>query len=204
MTPSGCRSRSLNAVKVRYLDRRRTAASCSVSFQIVISSTSFPLESGCKITHFFAFSNFYPHFFSIFFARKFIKCCVSGMFYGRFSGIREREPGGVLNIITRAQVRARLVRAKMSRKGENSCRMGRKIFWKDGILYRMTRKKIRKYSPRKGKNIRSDGKFIPENEDFSFEKPRKKCENDENGEKNFSVSPRKKLEKYPDCQERHA
>ena len=66
LTPSGCRSRSLNAVKVRYLDRRRTAASCSVSFQIVISSTSFPLESGCKITHFFAFSNFYPHFFSIF------------------------------------------------------------------------------------------------------------------------------------------
>ena len=66
LTPSGCRSRSLNAVKVRYLDRRRTAASCSVSFQIVISSTSFPLESGCKITHFFAFSNFYPHFFSFF------------------------------------------------------------------------------------------------------------------------------------------
>ena len=66
LNPSGCRSRSLNAVKVRYLDRRRTAASCSVSFQIVISSTSFPLESGCKITHFFAFSNFYPHFFSNF------------------------------------------------------------------------------------------------------------------------------------------
>ena len=66
LTSSGCRSRSLNAVKVRYLDRRRTAASCSVSFQIVISSTSFPLESGCKITHFFASSNFYPHFFSKF------------------------------------------------------------------------------------------------------------------------------------------
>ena len=66
LNPSGCRSRSLNAVKVRYLDRRRTAASCSVSFQIVISSTSFPLESGCKITHFFAFSNFYGHFFSTF------------------------------------------------------------------------------------------------------------------------------------------
>ena len=66
LNPSGCRSRSLNAVKVRYLDRRRTAASCSVSFQIVISSTSFPLESGCKITHFFASSNFYEHFFSKF------------------------------------------------------------------------------------------------------------------------------------------
>jgi len=46
-------------------------------------------------------------------------------------------------------------------------------------------KKIRKYSPRKGKNVRSDGKFIPENEDFSAGKSRKKCENDENGQKNF-------------------
>jgi len=46
-------------------------------------------------------------------------------------------------------------------------------------------KKIRKYFPRKGKNVRPDGKFIPENEDFFFEKPRKKYENDENREKNF-------------------
>ena len=46
-------------------------------------------------------------------------------------------------------------------------------------------KKIRKYSPRNGKNVRSGGKFIPENVDFSYEKPREKYENDENGEKNF-------------------
>lgn len=185
MTPSGCRSRSLNAVKVRYLDRRRTAASCSVSFQIVISSTSFPLESGCKITHFFAFSNFYPHFFQ-FFCKKIHKIlCFRYVLRQVFRNKGKGAGRGTQYIITRVQVRARLVRAKKIRNGENSCRMGRKIFWKDGILYRMTRKKIRKYSPRKGKNIRSDGKFIPENEDFSFEKPRKKCENDENGEKNF-------------------
>ena len=49
------------------------------------------------------------------------------MFYGRFSGMRKRKPGGVLNILLRARRRARLNRAKMSRKGENSCRMGRKI-----------------------------------------------------------------------------
>ena len=48
---------------------------------------------------------------------------------------------GTQYTITRVQVRARLNRAKKIRKGENSCRMGRKIFWKDGILYRMTRKK---------------------------------------------------------------
>ena len=54
-------------------------------------------------------------------------------------------------------------------------------------------KKIRKYFPRKGKNVRPDGKFIPENEDFFFEKPRKKYENDENREKNFSVFHEKNL-----------
>ena len=41
---------------------------------------------------------------------------------------KEKEAGkGTQYIITRVQVRARLDRAKMSRKGENSCRMGRKI-----------------------------------------------------------------------------
>lgn len=141
MTPSGCRSRSLNAVKVRYLDRRRTAASCSVSFQIVISSTSFPLESGCKITHFFAFSNFYPHFFQ-FFCKKIHKIlCFRYVLRQVFRNKGKGAGRGTQYIITRVQVRARLVRAKKIRNGENSCRMGRKIFWKDGILYRMTRKK---------------------------------------------------------------
>ena len=81
---------------------------------------------------------------------------------------KEKEAGkGTQYIITRVQVRARLVRAKKTRKGENSCRMERKIL------------------PEKGKNVRSDGKSIPENADFSAGKSRKKCENDENGQKNF-------------------
>ena len=92
---------------------------------------------------------------------------------------------GTQYIITRVQVRARLVRAKMSRKGENSCRMERKIPLEGWNSLSDDTKKIRKYSPRKGKNVRPDGKFIPENEDFFFEKPRKKYENDENREKNF-------------------
>lgn len=83
------------------------------------------------------------------------------------------------------QVRARLGRAEKSRKGENSCRMERKIPLEGWNSLSDDTKKIRKYSPRKGKNVRSDGKFMPENEDFSFEKPREKYENDENGEKNF-------------------
>ena len=82
-------------------------------------------------------------------------------------------------------MRARLVRAKMSRKGENSCRMERKISLEGWNSLSDDTKKIRKYFPRKGKNVRPDGKFIPENEDFFFEKPRKKYENDENREKNF-------------------
>ena len=41
---------------------------------------------------------------------------------------KEKEAGrGTQYIITRVQVRARLVRAEKIRKGENSCRMERKI-----------------------------------------------------------------------------
>ena len=100
----------------------------------------------------------------------------------------EKEDGrGTQYIITRVKVRARLDRAKKSRKGENSCRMERKIPPEGWNSLSDDTKKIRKYSPRKGKNVRSDGKFMPGNEDFSFEKPREKYENDENREKNFSV-----------------
>ena len=99
---------------------------------------------------------------------------------------KEKEAGrGTQYIITRVQVRARLDRAKMSRKGENSCRMERKIPLEGWNSLSDDTKKIRKYFPRKGKNVRPDGKFIPGNVDFSFEKPREKYENDENGEKNF-------------------
>ena len=177
------------------------------------------------------------------------------MFYGRFYERRKRKPGGVLNILLRACRCARVWTVwKKAGKVKIPAGWSEKYLWKDGILYRMTRKKIRKYSPRKGKNVRSDGKFMPENEDFSAGKFQKKRENDENGKKNFfpctgksmkiipmarknmsetgqwkakkadfsfekiqekhkntgtkwknfSVSPRKKLEKYPDCQERHA
>ena len=99
---------------------------------------------------------------------------------------KEKEAGrGTQYIITRVQVRASLVRAKKIRNGENSCRMERKIPLEGWNSLSDDTKKIRKYSPRKGKNVRSDGKFIPENVDFSFEKPREKYENDENGKKNF-------------------
>ena len=108
------------------------------------------------------------------------------MFYDIFFGMRERKPGGVLNILLRA---CRCARVWTVRKRAGTVKIpagwSGKYLWKDGILYRMTRKKIRKYSPRNGKNVRSGGKFIPKNEDFSFEKPREKYENDENGEKNF-------------------
>ena len=42
-----------------------------------------------------------------------------------------------------------------------------------------------------------------EKADFSFEKIQEKHKDTGTKWKNFSVSPRKRLEKYPDCQERH-
>ena len=52
--------------------------------------------------------------------------------------------------------------------------------------------------------VHPQGKFMLKKADFSFEKIQEKHKNTGTKWKNFSVSPRKKLEKYPDCQERHA
>ena len=117
------------------------------------------------------------------------------MFYDIFSGMRERKPGRVLNILLRACRCARLDRAKKIRKGENSCRMGRKIPLEGWDSLSDDTKKIRKYSPRNGKNVRSGGKFIPKNEDFSFEKIQEKRKKYRNGQKNFSVPLGKRQEK---------
>ena len=61
------------------------------------------------------------------------------MFFDRFSGMRERKPGGVLNILLRACRCVRLHRAKKTRKGEkisrkhgNHCRMEQKILQEKG------------------------------------------------------------------------
>ena len=75
--------------------------------------------------------------------------------------------------------------------------MGRKIPLEGWDSLSDDTKKIRKYAPRKGKNVRSDRKFIPENVDFSYEKPREKYENDENGEKNFFPCTEKNMKIIP-------
>ena len=64
------------------------------------------------------------------------------MFYGIFSGIRKRKPGGVLNILLRACRCARVWTVR-KRAGKVKIPAGwsEKYLWKDGILYRMTRKK---------------------------------------------------------------
>ena len=117
------------------------------------------------------------------------------MFYGRFCGMRKRKLGGVLNILLRAQVRARLVRAKKIRNGENSCRMERKIPLEGWNSLSDDTKKIRKYSPRKGKMDHPQGKFMLKKADFSFEKIQEKRKKYRNGQKNFSVSLGKRQEK---------
>ena len=64
------------------------------------------------------------------------------MFYGRVSGIRERKPGVVLNILLRACRCARVWTVwKKAGKVKIPAGWDEKYLWKDGILYRMTRKK---------------------------------------------------------------
>ena len=84
---------------------------------------------------------------------------------------------GTQYIITRVQVRASLVRAKKIRNGENSCRMERKIPLEGWNSLSDDTKKIRKYSPRKGKMDHPQGKFMLKKADFSFEKIQEKHKN---------------------------
>ena len=63
------------------------------------------------------------------------------MFYGRFSGIRKRKPGGYsIYYYARTGARAWTVQKK-SGKVKIPAGWDEKYLWKDGILYRMTRKK---------------------------------------------------------------
>ena len=82
-------------------------------------------------------------------------------------------------------MRARLDCAELLRKGGKTCPERQKNIPEVWKSLPDDAKKIRKYSPEEEKNVHSDGKFIPENEDFSAGKSREKYENDENRKKNF-------------------
>ena len=61
-------SRSLTLCKVRYSVQLTGATpTLALCFSMSLFLTSFPLESGCKGTHFFRFCKYHAHFFSEFF-----------------------------------------------------------------------------------------------------------------------------------------
>ena len=61
-------SRSLTLCKVRYsVQRTGVTPTLALCFSMSLFLTSFPLESGCKGTHFFRFCKYHAHFFSDFF-----------------------------------------------------------------------------------------------------------------------------------------
>ena len=61
-------SRSLTLCKVRYsVQRTGVTPTLALCFSMSLFLTSFPLESGCKGTHFFRSCKYHAHFFSDFF-----------------------------------------------------------------------------------------------------------------------------------------
>ena len=61
-------SRSLTPCKVRYsVQLPGVTPTLALCFSMSLFLTSFPLESGCKSTHFFRFCKYHAHFFSEFF-----------------------------------------------------------------------------------------------------------------------------------------
>ena len=106
------------------------------------------------------------------------------MFYGRFSGIREREPGGVLNILLRA---CRCARVWFVRKRSGTVKIpagwSGKYLWKDGILYRMTRKKSGNTPRGREKWIIRKGNSCWKKRIFLLKKFRRSAKNIETGRK---------------------
>ena len=106
------------------------------------------------------------------------------MFYGRFSGIREREPGGVLNILLRACRCARVWTVqKKSGKVKIPAGWSGKYLWKDGILYRMTRKKSGNTPRGREKWIIRKGNSCWKKRIFLLKKFRRSAKNIETGRK---------------------
>ena len=130
LTSSGCRSRSLNAVKVRYLDRRRTVLPAPFPFRLSSLQRLSLSKAGAKLRTFSLSPTFTDTFFQTF-CKKIHKSLYLRYVLRQVFRKKEKEAGrGTQYIITRVQVRARLDRAKMSRKGEkisrihgNHCRM---------------------------------------------------------------------------------
>ena len=127
LTSSGCRSRSLNAVKVRYLDRRRTVLPAPFPFRLSSLQRLSLSKAGAKL-HTFSLSPTFTNTFFQTFCKKIHKSLCLRYVLRQVLRNEGKEAGrGTQYIITRVQVRARLDRTKKSRNGENSCRMERKI-----------------------------------------------------------------------------
>ena len=127
MNPSGCRSRSLNAVKVRYLDRRRTVLPAPFPFRLSSLQRLSLSKAGAKLRT-FSLSPTFTHTFFQNFCKKIHKWLCFRYILRQILRKEEKEAGkGTQYTITRVQARARLDRTEKSRKGENSCRMERKI-----------------------------------------------------------------------------
>ena len=145
-TSSGCRSRSLNAVKVRYLDRRRTVLPAPFPFRLSSLQRLSLSKAGAKLRTFSLSPTFTDTFFQNF-CKKIHKALDFRYVLRHILREKEKEDGkGTQYIITRVQVRARLDRAKKTRKGE-------KISQKHGNHCRMEQKIL----PEKGENIRPIG-----------------------------------------------
>ena len=127
LTSSGCRSRSLNAVKVRYLDRRRTVLPAPFPFRLSSLQRLSLSKAGAKLRTFSLSPTFTHTFFQNFCKKIHKSLCLRYVLRHIFRNEGKEAGKGTQYIITRVQVRARLNHAKKIRKGENSCRMERKI-----------------------------------------------------------------------------
>ena len=99
---TGCRSRSLNAVKVRYLEVPQNRCFLLPFLSDCHLFNVFPSRKRVQNYALFRFLQLLQTLFFKIFARKFINHCGSGMFYGMFCGRRKGNFRRILHILLRA------------------------------------------------------------------------------------------------------
>ena len=93
-------SRSLTLCKVRYsVQRTEVTPTLALCFSMSLFLTSFPLESGCKGTHFFRFCKYHADFFSDFFHTLVKIPCKTGRYAMHFFQLQVRIQNPVHIII---------------------------------------------------------------------------------------------------------
>ena len=167
-------SRSLTLCKVRYsVQRTGVTPTLALCFSMSLFLTSFPLESGCKGTHFFRSCKYHADFFLTFFTlwlKYLVKQCVTGCIFFQFQIRIQNSIHIIIYIITErtGKCQEKIRETADDRKTESSQSNAKKR--KTGVFRVPQKRKKRKASETLNRsNPRSGPKILQYNAGFHLQ-----------------------------------